>query len=107
MLSTRILFHIRCDNHYMICNVNYLFRNVCTRQNERKECISKEVIHGIIKEARVINFPWDSIPSLIRDWLKAMGGATNTHPEFLIVASLTVVSCLLGTDTVFRVGERH
>ncbi|CAB3986274.1 Hypothetical predicted protein [Paramuricea clavata] len=48
-----------------------------------------------------------SVPNPIESWLQALGGAINTQPEFLMVGALTVVSCLLGTQTDFEVCERH
>ena len=41
----------------------------------------------VIQEAKAIAFPWDAIPSPIKEWLKAMGGAINTQPEFLLIRS--------------------
>ena len=69
--------------------------------------LSESKIRDIIKEARSIQFPWNAIPEPIESWFKAMGGAINTQPEFLMVGALTVVSCLLGTETVFHVREGH
>ena len=64
-------------------------------------------IREIIKEARSVTFPWNAVPEPTGPWMKALGGAINTQPEFLMVSALTAVSCLLGTDTVFFVRERH
>ena len=69
--------------------------------------LSESKIRDIIKEARSVKFPWNAVPQPIESWFKAMGGAINTQPEFLMVGALTVVSCLLGTETVFHVRERH
>ena len=69
--------------------------------------ISIEEIKKIIKEARDIKFPWDAIPKLVREWLQAMAGSVNTQPEFLLLGSLTVTSCLMGPDCVFKVRDRH
>jgi hypothetical protein len=36
-----------------------------------------------------------------------MAGSVNTQPEFLLLGSLTVTSCLMGPNCVFKVRERH
>ena len=69
--------------------------------------ISFEEVKEIIKEARGIKFPWDAIPKLVREWLQAMAGSVNTQPEFLLLGSLAVTSCLMGPNCVFKVRERH
>ena len=53
----------------------------------------------VIQEAKAIAFPWDAIPSPIKEWLKAMGGAINTQPEFLLT--------LMGPDSFFEIRKRH
>ena len=64
-------------------------------------------LFDIIKEARNVDFPWDAVTDPIKLWLKAMAGAINTQPEFLLVSALTITSCLMGPDCVFAVRERH
>ena len=64
-------------------------------------------IKNIIRDAKSVTFPWDAIPTPIKPWLKAMGGAINTQPEFLLIGALTVTSCLMGPECVFQVRERH
>ena len=61
----------------------------------------------VIQEAKAIAFPWDAIPSPIKKWLKAMGGAINTQPEFLLIGAMTVASCLMGPDSFFEIRKRH
>ncbi len=74
----------------------------------RFQCeIPVEDIKQIIKEARAVSFPWDAVPHLVRQWLEAMAGSVNTQPEFLLLGSLTVTSCLMGPNSVFEVRQRH
>ena len=64
-------------------------------------------IKEVIKEARSVSFPWDSISPAIKTWLEAMAGSVNTQPEFLLLAALSATSCLMGPDCVFHVRDRH
>ena len=64
-------------------------------------------VKQVIKEARGVGFPWDSIFPTIKTWLEAMAGSVNTQPEFLLLASLSVTSCLMGPNSVFHVRERR
>ena len=63
------------------------------------------VIDSIIKEARNVEFPQASIPEKIMQWFEAMAYSRNTKPEFVILASLGVVSSILGTKTRIQIRE--
>lgn len=69
--------------------------------------ISIDEIKEIVKEARAIPFPWNAMPYQVRTWLEAMAGSVNTQPEFLLLGSLTVTSCLIGPNCVFEIRPRH
>ena len=69
--------------------------------------ISIDEIKEIVKEARAIPFPWNAMPYQVRTWLEAMAGSVNTQPEFLLLGSLTVTSCLMGPNCVFEIRQRH
>lgn len=76
-------------------------------RNRFQPDVAIEDIKEIIREARAISFPWDAVPHLIRQWLEAMAGSVNTQPEFVLLGSLTVTSCLMGPNSVFEIRQRH
>lgn len=64
-------------------------------------------VKSIIKEARGLQFPWNAIPEPTQSWLKAMAGAINTQPEFILLGALTVTSCLMGPECKVKIRPRH
>ena len=64
------------------------------------------VTEAIIKEARDISFLIKEIPdTIIMQWYEAMAYSRNTKPDFVLLASLGVVSAILGPKTKIKIRE--
>ena len=61
--------------------------------------IPEEHMSTVMKSARSKNFPLSDFPENVTGWLEAMAYSVNTKPEFVVIASMSVVSTLMGPKT--------